>query len=101
MFVAVGKYRPFEPESTKLRSYTLLLNVVVKFPALSRARTVAFPRPLFDCVPMPNMSEPVADGAPPAWIAGSSMIVPLLSPANIHTGFCTCCERVTAVVWQV
>src|ERR1700747_3242967 len=69
--------------------YWVPLKEVPKFPWASAARGIAPFRPLFDWVPIPNTSEPVTVGEPVLEIAGSSMMVPLLSAANIETGFCS------------
>ena len=64
-------------------------------PMSSVRYTAAEPRPLFERVPIPKISDPAAPGTPAAPTAGSCRITPLLSPANSHTGFCTCCSSGT------
>src|SRR5215472_10115917 len=86
------KKYPFEPLSMKLTSVKFVpWNCTVKFAKVeSTGRTTALPSPLLDCVPIPKIREPDAVVCPASGIAGSCKIVPLLSLANIHTGFCTC-----------
>ena len=60
----------------------------MKLPVLGSAvKTVALLNELFDCVPIPRISEPVTEGAPAADTAGSSITVPLLSEGIADTGF--------------
>ena len=58
--------------------------------AARRSICSALPRPLFDCVPMPKINEPVAVAAPVAGSVGNWMRTPLLSVVNMPAGFCNC-----------
>ena len=66
-------------------------NVVVMLPLASSVKTVAFPSALFDCVPTPKKSSPLACAWPGGVTLGSCISTPLLSCGNIHTGFWSCC----------
>src|SRR5579859_4870285 len=93
------KKKPLEPLSMKLLS----LKVVPwnwtensPFPE-SIGSTVAEPSPLFDCVPMPNIKEPVTVACPESETVGNCRITPLLSDGNIQTGFCNCAVKLSTV----
>ncbi len=56
---------------------------------------------LFDCVPMPKTSRPLATPAPRSGKAGKLMMVPLLLVAKKATGFSVCESIGTAAGAQV
>ena len=45
------------------------------------------PKPLLDSVPIPKIKEPFAVSDPPSGTEGNWISTPLLSVANIATGF--------------
>src|SRR5207244_4410468 len=78
------KKKPFDPESMKLDPSDWPLKTVVKLPAASVVNTFADPRPLLDCVPIPNVSDPVSDAVPPDATDGSCISTPdACSPASL------------------
>src|SRR5204863_2269956 len=89
------KKSPFEPLSMKLPGYDdpFAGNTVISRPEPSTGKTVAPPRPLLDCVPIPNTSVPATVAAPDGATRGSSRMTPLLSTGNIATGLETCPAR--------
>src|SRR5690348_889958 len=102
------KKKPFEPLSMKLDPwplpdplkslYNVPMNWAAKLPVLgSTGNTAALPKPLLDCVPMPNVRVPVALVCPVSGTAGKLIMTPLLSVVNIHTGFCSCAVRLCDV----
>src|SRR3990167_5682386 len=89
--VAESKYRPLEPVSIKLLVRLCAPSRVVKCPVEgSVVRTVPDVNWLFDCVPMPKISDPLKVATPGELTAGKSITTPLLSDANRGTGFFTC-----------
>lgn len=82
------KNRPFEPVSRKLE-YVVPLKVVVNSAYWSEEYAVTEEGMLFARVPIPSMSEPVVDVAPPVETLASCTITPLLSSESSATGFCT------------
>src|SRR5437762_1178496 len=89
---------PFDPLSMKLPEYEVPFvgKIATIVPFGSAGRTVALPKALFDRVSIPKTSEPVTLAAPEADTAGNWTITPLLSAANIETGFATCAPVETA-----
>jgi len=87
-----GKNRPLEPLSMKLAgsgsTWPLAGSIVVKLSNDPISNTVALPRVLFDCVPIPKISDPSSVAAGLASAANDSA-VPLLSEANNTVGLVT------------
>ena len=94
---------PFEPLSRAAFRPAVPLKLACTKPVVSSMEsTVALPRALLVCVPMPKTSAPPLKlVAPPTAGSGSSRITPLLSELKSETGFCSCCASVALAAAQV